>query len=101
MVGCTSSITRLIAVMVVATLADVGVDQISVEQTSAEDLGRTLGLDCAGRRLPALLTPAQREDRDLVSSGDVAGQNAAATDLDVVGVSADREHHLEAFARRT
>jgi hypothetical protein len=31
----------------------------------------------------------------LVSSGDVARQNATTTDLDVVGVGPDREHHLE------
>ena len=93
--GWTSSITRLIVGDRVAAFADAGVDQIGVEQSSAEDLGGALGLDRAGHRLAALLAAGQRQHRDVVSGGDVACENAAAADLDVVGVSPDREHDLE------
>ena len=76
------------------TVGDVGVAEVRHLEARADQRGGIVRLDRADVHVAARRAARQRQDMQHVVVGVVLGQRAAAADLDVVGMGADRQHAL-------
>jgi hypothetical protein len=75
-------------------VGDVGVAEVGHLEARTDQGGGVPGLDRADVHVAARRAARQRQDMQHVVVGVVLGERAAAADLDVVGMGADRQHAL-------
>ena len=82
-------------------VGDECVAQAAHLQLRADQLCGALGLDRPDVHISALGATRQGQDMNGIAVGAVLGERAAAADLDVVGMGADRQHRFCWRLRRT